>query len=105
MSERARARHDREKNAGHERYLRMRNADLFDVEREHGTEAAIDELETEDGAHHQREVPKREHAAKCHPALLGGVLGCRVRSPVVIHHPDHHEPDGVKERRRDECPP
>ena len=44
--------------------LRVRYADLLDVQRQHRTEAAIDELQAEDHDHHQDEVLEREHVAE-----------------------------------------
>jgi len=63
MAERAGERHDRKQHARHERDAGVGHANLLDVPRQDRTEAAIDELQAEDHAHHQDEVAERQHVS------------------------------------------
>ncbi len=51
----------REQHARENRYRVDRCAQLRDEQRQHGSEAAIDELQAEDDDHQQDEVLEREH--------------------------------------------
>ena len=73
--------------------LRVRDADLLDVERQHRPEAAIDELQPEDHAHHQDEIAERQHVAERHASGLGRVGRLRVRGAIVVHDVDDHQGD------------